>query len=437
VRVLLAALVLLIVAAPPAAADPPWTAPVNVSSAHEFVDFPTLAFAQDGSGLATWRAQDGVGSQATGGTFGAALGSPDRLISRTSVVSAPALYATSRAVVATQRPAGDKVRLSVVFGRANGTFGAPRTIAVCANIRSVQLAANPAGDVALAWFEDRGVANDRVYVAFRPHGEPFSPPILEATDRVRSVSVAVSPRGDLLLAWDARGIVRTRFKPARAPLFRRADTIASDPAFFAALRTAVTGNGRAYVAWAAQLLTEGGTVGDSFYEAAVQPAGAARFRAAQLLERRPPPELKGGLDLVVDDANRATVAWGATEVRAATTDARAVLGAAQTIGPGLEAALASAPDGRRLVAWIANPGDAGDGALQVAVAPGGGAFGVAETVTTGPEARVPAAAFDARANLWAVVWSNRPAGEMRPIQTFLQASLRPASPAPTGAETPT
>jgi hypothetical protein len=429
VRVALA-LTILLIAASPAAADPPWTAPQDVSGAHEFVDFPSLAFARDGTGLATWTATDGVGTSATGGTFAAPLGSPARLISKTSIVSAPVLYGADRAAVVTQRPAGASTRLSIVYGSAEGRFGAPHTLAVRTNIRSVQLAGDAAGDLAVAWFEDRGVTTDRVYVAFRPHGKPFRPPILLQTGRIRSVSVAVSPRADVLVAWDARGIVRTRYKPARAALFRRTETIQSEPTYYAALRTAVAANGRAYVAWAAQLLTEGGTVGDSFYEAAVQPAGATRFRPAQLLQRVPAPQLKGGLDLAVDAAGRATVAWGATQVLAATTDAAGVFGPPQAVSPAgvpsLEAALAAAPDGRRLVAWIANPGDAGDGALAAAVAPASGPFGAADTVTTGPEARVPVAAFDAAHDRWGLAWSNRPSGEARPIATFLQASERPA-----------
>ncbi len=424
---LLLASALFLIAAAPAAAAPPWSDPANVSSAHQFVDSPTLAFARDGTGLATWVARDGIGGAATGGTFGAPLGAPEHLISATSLVSSPALYATNRAVVATQRPAGDKIRVSAVFGRANGTFGAPETIAVRKNVRSVQIAANSLGDIAIAWFEDLGVKTDRVYVAFRPHGKPFTPPVLQATDRVRSVSVAVSPRADLLLAYDARGIVKTRFKPARASVFRAVQTLRSEPAFFAQLHTAVAGNGRAYVAWAAQLLTEGGDRGQGFYEAAVQPSGATRFRDAQLFEMTPASVGVGHLDLVVDDANRATVAWGSTTVRATDTKADATFRSSHDVAPGREAALATSPDGRRMVAWIANAGDAEDGAIQAAVAPADGLFGAPETVTAGPEARVPAAAFDAAGNRFGLAWSNRPAGETAPIQTFLQASLRPAS----------
>ena len=289
------------------------------------------------------------------------------------------------------------------------------------------LAGNAQGDLALAWFEDRGVSSDRVYIAVRPHGKPFTPPLLQATDRVRSVSVAVSPKGALLLAYDARGTIKARYKPATAPLFRHVQTIRSQPAFYARLHTAVTANGRAYVAWAAQLLTEGGDRGDGFYEVAVQPAGALKFRDARLLEQRPSTEAVGGLDLAVDAANRATVAWGATTVKAAITDPKGDFSSPQTVAPGLEAALADAPDGRALVAWIANPNDAGAGALMAAAAPATGVFGAPETVTTGPAARVPAAAYDAAGNRWALVWSNRPNGETRPARTFLQASSRPGA----------
>ncbi len=413
-RVLLT-IVALLVAATPASAQ--WSPPANISSAHEFVDNPSLAFSSTGIGLTTWIARDGTGNTATQGTFAAPLGSPERLVSRTAVISPPVLYGSTRTAAA--RLSGN--RLSIVFGRTDGSFGAPELIADRANIRSVVLAGNQQGDLALAWFEDRGVFTDRVYIAVRPHGHPWSPPLLQATDRVRSVSVAVSPKGALLLAYDARGVVKARYKPATAPLFRHVQTIQSQPTFFAKLRTAVTGNGRAYIGWAAQFLSEGGDRGDGFYEVAVQPAGALKFRPAQLLEQRPSEEAVGGLDLTTNDANGATVAWGAATVKAAFTDASATFGATQTVAPGLEAAMAGAPDGRALVAIIA--GSEERGALMAATSQNG-AFGAPETVTTGPEARVPAAAYDAKGNRWGLAWSNRPNGETKPLQTFLQTSLR-------------
>ena len=362
-RILLPFLIALLFAVP-AHAAPPWSDPVDVTSG-----FPVR------------------------------LVPPSDLFSDDNVVSRPVTYGATRAVVTVH----DETHVWVSFGRTNGTYGAPQRIATRPGIRSVQIAANANGDIAIAWFEDRGVNNDRVYIAFRPKGKPFTPPILQATDRVRSVSIAVSPRADLLLAYDARGVVKTRFKPASAPFFRRVETIASEPTFFARLRTAVTGNGRAYVAWAAQLLTEGGESGEGFYQAAVKPAGAGRFRPAQLLERRPASEYVGGLDLVVDDANRGTVAWGATTVRAATTDASATFGAAQEIAPGTEVGLASAPDGRRLVAWTSG---AEGGQLSAALAAPTLPFGTPEIVTTtGPDTAAQiAAAFDESSGVWWLVW---------------------------------
>ena len=116
----------------------------------------------------------------------------------------------------------------------------------------------------------------------------------------------------------------------------------------------------------------------------------------------------GGLDLVIDDSNRATVAWGASAVRAAVTDATATFGAAQEIAPGAEGALASTPDGRRLVAWTSG------GTLLAALAPVSGPFGAAETVAATADA--PYAAFDATGNRWWLVWG----------ATTPQASQRPA-----------
>ena len=101
---------------------------------------------------------------------------------------------------------------------------------------------------------------------------------------MRSVSAAIGSRGDVLVAWDARGKIRTRFR-RHGHGFGRAETLRSDPTFFARLRTAVASSGRAYVAWAAQFLSEGGDRGPGFSEVAVRPAGAARFRRAQRLER--------------------------------------------------------------------------------------------------------------------------------------------------------
>ena len=79
--------------------------------------------------------------------------------------------------------------------------------------RDVSLAAAPSGDAALAWFEDRGTRTDRVYVSLRRAHGRFGAPRRLATGRIRSVAAAVGASGDVLVAWDARGVLRTRFKP--------------------------------------------------------------------------------------------------------------------------------------------------------------------------------------------------------------------------------
>ena len=241
------------------------------------------------------------------------------------------------------------------FGRTNGTTEAPQRIATRPGIRSVQIAANV----------ERG-HRDRVvrgpWRQQRPclHRVPAEGqavhPADPAGDRSRALGLdrrlpARRPPARLRRARRGQdplqGGVRTVLPP------RRDDRVGTDVLRPAAhrgdrQRPRVCRLGRA-------IADRGWRSGEGFYQAAVKPAGAGRFRPAQLLEHRPASENVGGLDLVVDDANRGTVAWGATTVRAATTDASATFGAAQEIAPGTEVGLGSAPDGRRLVAWTSGP----------------------------------------------------------------------------------
>jgi hypothetical protein len=202
---------------------------------------------------------------------------------------------------------------------------------------------------------------------------------------VRSVSAAIGSRGDVLVAWDARGKVRTRFR-RRGHGFGRAQTLRSDPAFFARLRTAVASSGRAYVAWAAQFLSEGGERGPAFYAVAVRPAGAARFRRAQRLERIGAERSVGSLDLGLTGRGNAIVAWASDRVRAAETGAAARFGPPRVLstaplGDDL-VDVSTTPRGARLVTWTA----AGP-LVQAAFAPGGASFGAPEDVGSGALAR--------------------------------------------------
>lgn len=431
-----------------AQADAQWSAPQNLSSPHLFVDAPSLAFGGDGTALATWSATDGQRADATFGVDaasrprGADAFGPQVVIAaartgaqRATQVSAPVTYGTSRALAATQRQESADVRntrLAVVFGDTAGHFGSPRTIAVQPNLRGVRLAADTSGDAAVAWWQDVGVANDRVYVALRRPGGSFGAPILLATDRVRSVSVAVSPRGDVLVAWDARGAIRTRIRAAAAHGFGAAQTIVSRPTYYATIHTAMTARGRAYVAWTAQLLTEGGDRGPFTAEVAVRPVGSTRFRSSQLLEEQQDGATQAGSDLAVDGED-ATFAWsglfaGRERVRVASTDSAAIFGDLTDVSPegvgGTEPTVAL-DHGRRLVAWVQGDGDSG-GMIAAGLAPPHSGFGAPELISSGPEARLPVAGF-APTGRPTVVWSNRPAGSSGPIasiKTYAQASTR-------------
>jgi len=362
-RVLLALAVLVVLPASTEAA-PPWSAPRDVSGPFTFVDGLWA-----GGGLIGWRSEDGEAGAPAGRS------------------GDPVFFRDGRAAVVIVRPVGSnrdrESELRVAF-RSGGRFGPSKRMVKHPRIAPPSLAGNARGDLALAWFEDLGTANDRVYVALRRAGHAFGKPIRLATGRVRSVSAAIGSRGDVLVAWDARGKLRTRFR-RHGHGFGRAETLRSDPTFFAQLRTAVASSGRAYVAWAAQFLSEGGSRGAGFYEVAVRPAGAARFRRAQRLERVGADRTVGSLDLALTGRGNALVAWASERVRAAETGADARFRAARdlsALAPDEDLTPPGAVDvAGRLVTWTAvgplvqasldfgPPEDVGPGAMSRAAGP--------------------------------------------------------------------
>ena len=320
-RLALAAALLLIA---PASAQAAWTGQ-ELSGPHTFVDDPAVVVSPSGRALAYWDFQDGLGNRARSGSAGATrapgaggFGTAVRLVPATSIRRPGAILdqiVTTRgdgALLAERLPgAGDTVagRLAVRFGSTSGTFGRPRTIRRAApfSIPRVSLAANAAGDAVLAWFEDRGVRTDRVYVALRRAGHGFGKPRRLATGRIRDVAAAIGERGDALVAWDARGVLRTRFKARGRRGFRATDTIRSKPAYFADMHPVVTPSGRAVLAWSAQFRSEGGDSGPVRFQAATRAAGARRFARARLLETIPARAYDGlgrALDAVADSAGR-------------------------------------------------------------------------------------------------------------------------------------
>ncbi len=436
----LAALAWLLALALPAvaAADPPWSPAQNVSLPHLFVAPVAITASGDGTALEWWSWQDGTGAGASTGSSlasrpaGAGAFGPER--AAPSGVVDVAAYAQTRAIALTDRAIGSaavgRTRLSVAFGSTAGNFGAARTIADGPRLDRPVLAVNARGDAAIAYFQDRGVDNDRVLVSVRRAGGSFGAPFQVGHGRIRSVAIAVGPRGDLLVAWNAAGVIRARYRAPSSTGFQPIETISSDPTDFAQMAAAVADGGRCYLAWSAQLLTEGGSRGPVYNEVAVRPSGH-RFRAAQRLERDGSNRSQS-LIAIATQGRDASVAWTGfdgvnSRVRVAATDSAAVFGAPQDVSPagrdGVVSDLAAA-GGTRLVVWDNGGFDANQ--VFAALAAPGAPFGAAEAVSAAQEARAGRAILSPTPT---VVWTNRPAGShpsggIAAVQTFAQAATR-------------
>ncbi|MGZ6673179.1 MAG: hypothetical protein ACXVFM_12585 [Solirubrobacteraceae bacterium] len=432
-------LALLVALALPAAAlaDPPWSPTQDLSSPHLFVDPVDVTASGDGTALAWWRWEDGIGSNAAssatvssrppGGAFGPERAAPAGVQDIQAFAQTRAVALTARAPRLTA-----PTRLAVAFGSTSGTFGSERRIVDERSLGGIpQLAVDAKGDAAIAYFRNLGTTNDRVMVSLRRAGGSFGAPFQIAHGRIRSVAVAVGPRGDVLVAWDARGTIQARYKGPGSAGFQPIETVSSDPTFFARIEAAVTDGGRCYLAWSAKFRSEGGSTGPVFNEVAVRPSGH-RFRAAQLLEREPDSREQGLVALALTGTRDASVAWtgfdGANaRVRVASTDPSARFGAPQEVSPagrdGVVSDLAAA-GGTRLVAWDNGSFDANQ--VFSALAPPGAPFGAAEAVSAAQEARAAQAIVTPVPTL---VWTNRPAGSHPPggvgaVQTFAQAATR-------------
>ena len=425
-------------AAPTAAQAATWSPPQTLSGAHTFIDDPALAIGRNGRALATWRFSDlngGGGFSAASRAPGAAAFGRARRITRASeTIQGVSAYGERRVLLASTRlPAagGRPRRLEIRFGRTDGVLGRRVPIRRSAPVADVALAVNARGDAALAWFEDRGVRTDRVYVALRRAGRAFGAPRRLATGRIRSVEAAVGLSGDVLVAWGTRDTVRARFQPRTRSGFRAAQTIRSEDAAGAQLDAVVNAGGRAVLVWSAQRASEGGDRGPVFFQGAVKPAGTSRFRAAALLERMATEAGLGRpIEAAVDQTGSVVIAWsgsggGFRRVKAAQADQSGRFTAPQDVSaPGADALLsdlAVAPLGPAIAVWDGGIEDEAS-VVRAAVAPTAvQPFGAPEDVSpTGQVARFGRAALDPRTGQPTVVFSSRPSGS----RTFAQAATR-------------
>jgi len=145
-------------AAIPAAAAT-WTAPATVSAPHTFISGLEAASSGNGTVVADWRFQDGVGNGATTGARGAALapgaaafGGERALPGATTQVVPYAQRSVAALLQTSLDSAGRRVRLSVAFGSADGpSLGTARSVAVDDVAFVPRLAVGSDGTGLLAW----------------------------------------------------------------------------------------------------------------------------------------------------------------------------------------------------------------------------------------------------------------------------------------------
>lgn len=445
-----------VVAAPALAAT--WSPPQNVSAAANDLATSDIAVDRTGRALATWPAfrwQSGTphghyvlaGWQSATRAPGAAAFALPR--GAPGYVAGPVLYGTSRTVGLDQRSlgwqrCGERTTLRARFGTSSGDAGAPMIITTSlgpGGNGSPAVAANDAGIVAAAWSVATTADCRRSSVRLalrRPGGSSFGAPVtLRGTGRAEAPSVAIGNGGDILIAWarrlgEGRTAIEARVRPAGhgwgAVQALGTGTVAG------ALTTAVAQNGRAYVAWGAQSISES-TGLTARFQVAVRPAGARSFRAPQTLEhlRTPvayPPRLGPVLALAGTNAFVAWTGHDATwRVRVATTDASGRFAAAQTVSPATGGAvlgdIAALPDGTAAITWSGLDGENLVRDVSAAVRRSGGTFGPPELVSDGA-LRQSSIALDPTTGRPTVTWPQRlgPVTSVASITAYVRASTR-------------
>ena len=441
-----------------ASAAPVWSAPQNISASANDLSGSSVAVDRHGRALAAWPAfrwQSGKPhghyvlsgwSTATRAPGAAAFSLPR---GAPTFVSGPVLFGVSRAIGLDQRSlgwqrCGERATLRARFGTSSGVFQAPITIVTSkgpGNNGQPAVAANDAGQVLVAWASaNSDCSRSGIQISIRrPSGSSFGAPVtLRGSGRSEAPSVAVGAGGDMLVAWErrlgeSRTAIEARFRQAGhgwGPVVTLGSGTVAGP-----LTTAVAQNGRAYVAWGSQTISEStGLTAASFV--AVRPAGGRSFRAAQTLERMKTavaylPRLAPVLALA---GTNAYVAWTghdtAWRARVSRTDASGHFSAAQSPSPaGTNVALgglAALPDGTAAMTWSGLDSENLVKDVVAAVRPAGAsAFGAPELVS-GAALRLPSVALDLTTRQPTVTWAQRVGAvtSVASITAYVRASTR-------------
>ena len=458
VRLLLLTTIATSLLAPAAASAATWSAPASISEAANDLSGADVAFDAHGRALATWPRYRWVPGTAHGhyeldgwrgatrapgaASFGAERAMP-------TFAAGPVLYGVSRAVGLDQRDlgwnrCGQRTTLRArFFDSSLRTIGAPRTIVTSRGPGGdghPALAASNAGIVLVAWGESRpDCTSSLVRAALRRPGQAgFGAPItLRGSGRPEAPQVAVGAGGDLLVAWSRRiGEGRTRIEARYlqaghgwGPVQALGIGSVAGP-----VTAAVAQNGRAYVAWAPQSISES-TGFTARIAVAVQPAGRLRFTAARDLERIATkvtylPRFAPVLALA---GTRAYLAWTGRDatwrVRVAQSRSDGTFGGPVTVSPAgsdaLLGDLAALPDGTAAATWSRLGSESLPQDVWAAVHPAGAAFGAPEQVSDGT-LRLPAIGIDPVSRRPTVVWPQRlgPQTSVSKITAFVRASAR-------------
>jgi len=449
-----AAAAALVAAAPAAAAT--WTPPATVSTPHTFVSGLEAGSSGNGTVVADWGFQDGVGTDRTNGVRGASLApgagafGGERTLPGDTLRVLPYAQRSIAALIFTQGFASaGRDRVAVAFGSADGpSLGTARTIQTddVAFLPSMALASDGTGLV--AWISRASGNRRQVKVSLRAPGGRFgAPSIISGTGRANSVTTAVGPQGQRLVAFERDGRLMARYRAAGrswgalqdlGPVARLTDN---------RLAALVTSGGRAMVADVHRQLTEGGSDAPLLVDAWVQPVGASRFRAAQRLEQAGVVQAEAPA-LVPVESRGAALAWvgadpGApgtpngpsTRVKVSVMGADGRFGAAQPLsaaGEPVKAVAGAAEGGVALISWIRiDAASDGDGQVLAALRPPFGAFGAPEEVSPHENASETAPGFlgAPAARRPFVAWASRPGGEgpgvpIAQIRTFVRFAQR-------------
>lgn len=472
-RLVLAAATALLLTAPPAAtAAAPWASPSSVAAGTRVTDGPTLAFGGGGSGLLTVATNGRFGDDASVSRFRALTVTPSgRTIDRGTLPDAlavpPLVFGRDRVVLvrervlrrATSQRLG-RVRLSASFGTTRRPAGRPRTLGelTSASLPTAVAAANDRGEVAVAWIEGATFEDVRVRLALRRPNRGFDAPVTVARGvAIADVAVGLGAGGDLVVAWNRAPATGRRGVP-RAMLearVRRAGGRLGSARRLGPSRgvdrigAAVAPNGRMVVAWATN--DPGEEVNEPVeVRAAIRPAGARGFAAAQLLDGGAPvgPTTGRVLARVASDG-RATVAFSALRrgpggrgtvrpVLAASAGSNGRFAVPRALAPdGTLSSLVVAPNGTATAAWTDfvddDEGDPTIGPVSAAVRRAGATeFGPAEAVSAPETGLLPALALPP-AGVTTVAWVTDPFGSASGARVRLSRRSGPVTSGPPGA----